>query len=317
MSKTPEKLPVPDTVENMAYKNINIDGKVFTHVKAREFSPVSIYKGGNYFLKTGPKDILEKELNFQKHLVELGFPVPKVITEEEDGTLYFIEESLGNDNLENIFSQDMKERKEISDEHFNQFLSITKIYANSQIKTNTECNGKEKFTKYLLRDDVMNEEIPKLTHKTNQAVKKAIDALSVFPTVLTHGDFHPSNLFPEGVIDLEGFSFAPMGYDLLTNIYTTYILFSSDKNNESRRMYNFTRQQINQYLSEIDEIFVVNGLPKLSEYKDHFIFLRLIWATVRMHRWPKTQMQRYELYEKILDEYMKGNNIENILINYK
>lgn len=317
MSDIHEKSPILNTTEALMSKNIIIDGEVFTYVKSREFSPILIYKGKNIFLKTGPKNILEKELNFQKHLVELEFPVPKIIKEgEEKGKFFFIEESLGNNNLENIFSQDMKERKEISEEHFNQFLEIAKIYANSQVKTNVECANKERFTKHLLRDDLMNEEIPKLDHKTNQAVKKALDALSVFPTVLTHGDFHPSNLFPKGVIDLEGFAFAPMGYDLLTNIYTTYILFFPDKNKESRRMYNFTQKQIEQYLNEIDKIFLVNGLPKLSEQKDHFIFLRLIWATVRMHRWPKTQIQRYERYEKILNAYLKGGSLENLLINH-
>jgi hypothetical protein len=82
-------------------------------------------------------------------------------------------------------------------------------------------------------------------------------------------------------------------------------------------MYSFTKEQINQYLNEIDKTFTINGLPKPSKYKDHFIFLRLIWATVKMQKWPKIQIQRYELYEKILNEYIKGDNIENTLINYK
>lgn len=317
MSEISEKLPAPNTRETLFSKNIIIDGKIFTYVKSREFSPISIYVRENLFLKTGPKDILEKELNFQKHLFELGFPVPQVMGEgKKDNAFYFFEESLGDNNMEYTFLQDMKEQKEISEEHFNQFLNITKIYAISQIKTSTECDGKEKFTKDLLRDDEINTEISSLTHKTNQAVKKALDALYVFPTVLTHGDFHPANLFPKGVIDLGGFALAPMGYDLLANIYTANILIYSKKKNATHKMYNFTRKQINQYLDEIDKIFVINGLPKLSEYKNHFIFLRLIWATVRMHKWPKTQMQRYELYDKILNEYLKGSNIDNLLGNY-
>ena len=266
MFEAPEKLPTSNTE---TAKNINIGGEVFTYVKTREFAAVSIYEGRNCFLKTGPRDIIEKESGFQKRLFELGFPVSRIMnTGEEGGVFYFIEESLGKDNFQNTFSQDIEEQKIVSDEHFNQLVGITKIYANSQIKTRTECNNKERFTKYLLLDDEMNEELPDLTHRTNQAVKKALDALSVFPTVLTHGDFHPSNLFPKGVIDLEGFAYAPLGYDILTNIYATHI-FSSEKNKESRKKYNFTRNQIGQYLNEIDEIFVINDLPKLSNYKDH------------------------------------------------
>ncbi|HBA46097.1 hypothetical protein A2443_00470 [Candidatus Nomurabacteria bacterium RIFOXYC2_FULL_43_16] len=317
MSEISEKLPVPNDRETLFSKNIIIDGKNFTYVKSREFSPVSIYVMENLFLKTGPKDVLIKELDFQKHLFELGFPVPKIIAQGEDkGMFYFIEESLGKNNLENIFLQDTREHGEISNEHFSEFMNITKIYTISQIKTSTECEGKERFTKDLLRDDEINTEIPSLTQKTNQAVKKALDALSVFPTVLTHGDFHPANLFPKGVIDLEGFALAPIGYDLLANIYSAHILIHPGKKNVTHKMYSFTRKQINQYLDEIDKIFIINELPKPSEYKNHFIFLRLIWATVRMQRWPKTQTQRYELYDKILSEYLKGGNIENLLVNY-
>ena len=143
MSEISEKLPAPNTRETLFSKNIIIDGKIFTYMKSREFSPILIYEGENIFLKTGPKDVLIKELDFQKHLFELGFPVPKIIAHGEDkGVFYFIEESLGKNNLENIFLQDMKEKKEISEEHFNQFLNITKINAFSQIKTSTECDGK-------------------------------------------------------------------------------------------------------------------------------------------------------------------------------
>lgn len=310
MSETPEKLPVP-CIDKIV-KNITLDGEVFTYIKKREFTPVSIYRGKSSFLKTGSKDILEKEFNFQKHLFELGFPVPSVMNiGEEGGTFHFTEESLGEDNFEDSFSKDANENKEISDEHFRQFIEITRKYADSQIKTSGECNDHERFTQSLLRHDLINEEIPDVVYKTNEALKKALDAISIFPVVLTHGDFHAANIFPKGIIDFEGSAYAPFGYDLLANIYAPYI-FSSKK---SEIKYSFTEGQVKQYLDEIDEICTIYNLPKLSGYKDHFIFLRLIWATVRMHKWPKTQMRRYARYRKILDEYINGNDIENMLVN--
>src|SRR3989344_6726539 len=102
MSETPEKLPLPN-IEKVL-ENITLDGEVFTYVKKREFTPVSIYKGKNSFLKMGPRNILEKELNSQKHLFELGFPVPGVMnTGEKSEIFYFTEESLGEDTFRNLF----------------------------------------------------------------------------------------------------------------------------------------------------------------------------------------------------------------------
>ena len=308
MSKTPEKLPTPD--EKVA-ESITLDGEVFTFVKVREFIPVSIYKGKNSFLKTGSRDVLEKEFDFQKHLFELGFPVPSMTNMGEVGEIfYFTEESLGEDSFEDLFLRDVDERKEIPDEHFRRLVEIIRKYANSQIKTSAECNNHERFTQSLLRHDLINEEIPDVADKTNEALKKALNALSIFPVVLTHCDFHAANIFPKGIIDFEGFTYAPFGYDLLTNIYAAYI-FSSEK---SEVKYSFTEEQIRQYLDEIDEICTIHNLPKLSGYRDHFIFLRLIWATVRMHQWPKTQALRYARYKRILDEYIKGSNIEDMLL---
>lgn len=310
MPKTLEKPSIPNTEKAM--ENITLNGEVFTHVKTREFTPVSIYRGKNSFLKTGQEDVLEKEFNFQKHLFELGFPVPSVMSIGEEGEIfYFTEESLGEDSFEDSFSKNVNENKEISDEHFRQFIEITRKYANSQIKTSEECSNHERFTQSLLRHDLINEEIPDVAYKTNEALKKALGAISIFPVVLTHGDFHAANIFPKGIIDFEGFAYAPFGYDLLTNIYAPHI-FSSKK---SEIKYCFTKGQMKQYLDEMDEICTIHNLPKLSGCKDHFIFLRLIWATVGMHKWPRTQMRRYTRYRKILDEYINGNDIENALVN--
>lgn len=310
MSETPEKLPVSE-IEKVEV-NISLDGEVFTYVKKREFTPISIYRGKNSFLKIGPRDILEKESNFQKHLFELGFPVHNVINiREKDGIFYFTEESLGKSSFEDLFVKDVNERKEISGGHFRQFIKIVRKYANSQIKTSMECSEHEKFTQSLLRHDLINKEIPDVAYKTDEALKKTLSALSVFPIVLTHGDLHTTNIFPKGIIDFEGFARAPFGYDLLTNIYAPYI-FSSEKD---EMKHNFTEEQMKQYLNEIDEICITHNLPKLSGYRNHFIFLRLIWSTVGMHRWPRTQMQRYARYRKLLDEYIDGNDIEKTLIN--
>ncbi|MEK7180047.1 MAG: phosphotransferase [Patescibacteria group bacterium] len=292
-----------------------INGENFFFIKEREFTSVLIYKGTNNFLRCGPKGILEKECLTQKYLLELGFPVPKIYKEyRENDTFYYIEEMVGRVNFETLFASDSKNASKIKDIHFKQFLNITELFLQAQIKTLRECNKKEKFTKSLLRNDVLKEERPDLHEATIEAVNRALSSLSVFPTALTHGDFHPANIFPKGVIDIESFGYAPLGYDMVTNIYTTYILNSSKKSNNPQRTYSFTTVQIDIYFDMIDRVLTSHALPPLSVYKNDFVLLRLIWAVVRMHQWPGTQKWRYELYERVLDKFLNEDDITKLLV---
>jgi len=115
--------------------------------------------------------------------------------------------------------------------------------------------------------------------------------------VLTQGDFNPHNLFPEGVIDFEETYYGPAGYDLVTNIFSnTY--FPETTGYEWIRLYSLTPEQKDIYYKRLDRIYTEAGLPAISDFCEHFEFLRAVWLTMRNHKTPKLQQWRYELFKK-------------------
>lgn len=83
---------------------IALGDKQYQHIKTREYTPVSVYKGAGEFLRIGPEGLIVPELNLHKKLLGYGFPVPGIVAEgEKDGKTYYIEQSLGDELLGDIF----------------------------------------------------------------------------------------------------------------------------------------------------------------------------------------------------------------------
>jgi|GEM_PF-867451 len=292
---------------------IKIRGEFFDYLKSRYFSPVEIYQGNNKFLRIGNKKIITKELSDQKNLKLWKFPVPKIISHgKKNGFYYFTERSLGTNHFENIFLENIRKKEKISSKNFIRFLFIVKKYALAQINYSCEHNTKIPASESILREKVICQELPEFKNEIKSAYRIALKSVSELPIVPTHGDFRPLNILPKGVIDWENFAWAPLGYDLITNIYTTNIVFWG-QNEYFNKTYKFTNAQITEYFSEIDDLFYHYKLPKLSEYKDHLILLRIAWATVKMHRWPKLQEKRYKLFKLAIKKYLSGYKISELI----
>lgn len=295
---------------------LKIGDQTFKHIKTRIYSPIAVYSSKNLFLRIGPKAELEKEAQFHRKLLSFNFPIPKIVADgERDGQYYYIETSLGDTHFGDIFIQDVKQNGAISEKNFSLFLELSKSYAEAQLKTVTEDSWRGDFYN-LIHVDYILKELPDIRDKSLQAYEKAVAEFSSFPSVLTHGDFNPHNLFEKGIIDLEGLSHAPAGYDLITGIFHFY-MFPTQGNYELIRGYQFAKEQINQYLNEMDSIFKNNNLPSPSSRKNDFLFCRAIWATVRMEWGPRIQQWRYNLYRKILDVYLQNEDITKMLASHK
>lgn len=93
-------------------------------------------------------------------------------------------------------------------------------------------------------------------------------------------------------------------------------MFPNGKDYEINRVYLFTSSQIQKYFEEVDDLFISKQFPPLSSLQDHFIFLRLMWAAVRMERFPKLQQWRYIQYEKALEVYLTGENLASFIKTY-
>lgn len=283
-----------------------IDGKTYSHIKTREYTPVSIYRNENEFLRIGPKDIIVQELTLHKKLLEFGFPVPQILSEEEkDNLYYYIETSLGDTLLGDIFWEDTKKNGVVADENFQKLLVLVEKFVRAQLRTVEKGEAFESF--YLgLHMDYILEELPSLQEKILAGFEKLKSRAVLLPVVMTHGDFNPYNLFEAGIIDFGNSFDAPAGYDIVTNAYHSF-LFPKEGDFESMRRYEFSEDQIRDYFSLVDRIYIENGLPKLSDFVEDFIFARTIWSAVRMQRWPKIQSWRYEKLEKILESYLSGS----------
>lgn len=217
---------------------ITINNESFKYVKTRVYTPVSIYRSSDTFLKIGPKDLIQKELRAHKNLLKLGFPVAEIIKQGPVGenNYYYAEKSLGDNHFGHIFSEDYEKTGVVSEKHFTNLLLVTEKFAEAQIKSATK--------EYFLQDFYLGvninyiiEELPYLKKNILEAFEKAVKKLSVFPFVITHGDFNPHNLFTKGVIDFMETFYAPAGKDY-----------------ELVRRYEFSPEQIKQYLAFVDNI---------------------------------------------------------------
>lgn len=238
----------------MEKRIITINNESFKYVKTRVYTPVSIYRNGGVFLKVGPKGLIQKELRIHKNLLKVGFPVAEIIKEgvAEDNNYYYTEKSLGDNHLGHIFSKDYEKMGVISEKHFTNLLLLTEKFAEAQIKTGEKEHFPEDF--YLgVNLNYIIKELPHLKKNILEAFEKVVKKLSVFPFVITHGDFNPHNLLAKGVIDFAETFYAPAGHDLIVNIFHIF-LFPKNKDYELVRRYEFSPEQIKQYLAFVDNI---------------------------------------------------------------
>ncbi len=291
---------------------IKIGNHIYTYVKERENAPILVYRSDNTFLRIGPRELLEKEKIFHQKLFDLGFPVPQILEEgEKEGQYYFVESSVGSEHFGDIFKEDMQKDGVISDENFTRFLQIAKKFAEAQLKETSVINWQT--FEGVLHANILFEELPVLREKSIFALKKARERTQELPAVLSHGDFNPYNIFEKGCIDLEHFSTAPAGYDVITNIFH-FKMFPRGDAYEHPQKYRFSKEQIDKYFLEIDTIYQSKGLPAISRYKDDFSFCRSIWSTGRMARWPRLQKWRYRLYEELLNSYLQDKDMSSVKI---
>lgn len=285
---------------------ITVDGTAYIYIRTRAYAPVSVYRGENEFLRIGPKDAIVKELNSHKRLLEFAFPIPQILSEGEmDNRYYYIETSLGNTLLSDIFLADTERQGAVADKNFRKLSELVEKFARAQLKTAEQQDVSESF--YLgMHMDYLIDELPRLQEKIMAGFEKLKMRTSSLPAVMTHGDFNPHNIFEGGVIDFENMFDAPAGYDIVSNAYHAF-LFPKEGDFEATRRYGFSEEQITGYFSLMDTVYIENGLPKLSNFIPDFIFGRTVWSAVRMQRWPKVQQWRYEKFEKILESYLSDD----------
>lgn len=299
--------------KNTQQDTLTVDGEVFSHVKTRVYTPVSIYKGNNTFLRIAPAELIEPELELHKKLIEFGFPVAQILAEgDTDGRRYYIEVSLGDKLLGPIFAEDEAERGTVSDAHFQSYVLLAQKFAEAQLKTAENRDVTDEFLNGI-HLEILLKELPQLSGEIMSAISKLKQRVSALPGVVSHGDLNPYNLFETGVIDFGSSFHAPAGYDLIVNLYHTYNFPSGDKAEKNVRRYSFTMEQRALYLSAMDALYKEHELPEVSSFRNDFIFARTIWSVVQMDHYPELQSWRYKQFERVLQAYLRGEDLAELV----
>jgi len=276
-------------------EKLNINGNSFELVKAQREGISAVYKGEQTYLRIGDKTKIVRDIENHRKMEGAGFPVAHIIEEGEyEGMRYFIETSLGEQTLGSLFAQDIKTQGYITDEHFSTFVSIATTLAKAQMYTKTVSADFDAFAR-AIHLDILQEELPQHKDTLRDIFTEVSNRLSVFPFVLTHGDFNPHNIYPDGVIDFEDSFEGPFGYDVVgALVHIDY--FPDSQEYEYFAKYRFNQNQRESYLKAIDAVSQDAGLPKFSEHISDFEFCRAVWSLVRMQKWPKLQQFRYDLF---------------------
>jgi hypothetical protein len=282
-----------------------VRGAAFQLIKTREYSPISVYKGDDMFLRLGPHDLILSEIEAHRAFANFGFPVPKIIeVAEHDGSLYCIETSLGNSHFKDLFSEANK--GSIENNLFQSFLLIVQSFARHQLKTVRPASELDTSLFFsAIHIDSLISELPVLEGRLTDAFGQLLFHISEFPVVLCHGDLQPGNIFETGIIDFERSFLGPVAYDLLGNIFHP-LNYPREAGYERIRKYEFTFDQISEYLQKIDDLFLSAGYSKLSDAVDDILFARTCFFVARMSREPRFQRWGYQKLDRVLAAYL-GN----------
>lgn len=303
--------------EEATQKQLIIDGEPFVFIKKRDHIPIQVYKGDKGFLRTGLKDLIEAELEKHNHLVSLGYPLPKLLsTGEVYGQAFYIEESLGDNHLGDVFSEDFSKDGVVSGEHFKHFVDVSAVLADAQLRNPQESRNEQSFYLGMNMRSII-EELPDQRQKLVRVFERVKDRTGSLPYVWTHGDLNPYNLFPDGLIDIGNVHLAPAGYDLVSNIYHSSN-FPKSGNFERLRAFDFTQEQRAQYFARMDRISTgLDPQLRVSDYIEDFIVCRAIWAAARMQHFPKLQQWRYDRLTLMAEAYLAGKPVVDIALSEK
>jgi hypothetical protein len=260
----------------------DLDDWIFVKERGAIVRSGNVYRSsdGTLYLRTGEVIAIRSEAAFGKIAWQNGFPVPEVteIGQFADGLGYFVEKSAGDESFGDLLGREYTTTGSISNETFGVFLSVSLQFLAAQINPSCRQSGPSELRAGIQLGNVVSEN-PDVADLLEQAVAKAEQRLQKLPLVLTHGDLSPFNIMPSGIIDFEERFVAPAGLDAVTSI-AFHQLWDHPKpdGTGTMRLWDFSRRQVAEFLSEADALFAAQGLPLLSPLFDDFLMLKAIWA---------------------------------------
>lgn len=278
-------------------ETLEIEGRQFSFVTRQRDDLSAIYKSDDAYLRIGNPQRIKRDIARHRSMEEAGFPVARMIAEGEyEGEQYMVESSLGGKHFGLLFSDDIEQTKTITEAVFEQFLSLAERFAIAQLNTPKPAGDFKEFTAGIFLTQLC-EELPAYAEQLRVRFERVKDHLAALPFVITHGDFNPNNLYPDGAIDLEDCFIGPYGYDLVSAI-AHIDSFPDTEEYEYFAKYRFTPAQTKLYIERMDAISASAGLPPLSDFFDDFAFCRAVWLAAEIPSTPKLQQFRFDFVTK-------------------
>lgn len=296
-------IPKTENIKIDFTKEIEINSDIFTLVKIQREGVSAIYRSsdGKRILRIGDTEKITKDLNNHKTLSLKNYSVAKILKEGQNGDLkYYLEESLGDHLFGEIFKKEYLENGEVSNESFNLLIDESKKLLQAQINDSSmEQNWESLFLGVHV--DWIVEELPEYGDKILEKFESCKERLRKLPFVFSHGDYNPYNVFPNGIIDFEDGFFAPIVFDVFSLIvYAKHFPTKERIQLEINGAYEYSEAQKKSYIEEMDKILGLNGLPRSETFLGDIFFLKEIWLTLRMHKWPEMQKYRYKIFIDLL-----------------
>ena len=275
---------------------LTIEGRVFK-LLGEQRGGSAVYRGDRSFLRIGATRTIQKDLANHREMEQAGYPVPRILFEGSFGNkMYFIEQSIGEKSIKNTFTDEYKESGAVSKESFERLIRIMDLYTRAQ--RTTSASAQSELAAGICLPDALRA-LPLYAGQIRQRFHEVAARLERFPNVITHGDLSPTNIYPNGVIDLEDSFTGPIGFDIATALMNED--WDPDGDYEFVATFRFTEAQKQKYIEHFDTLFADLQLPSFSSGFHDFAFCRALWVCVGVDKWPKIQKWRFN---KIVKEYL-------------
>ena len=263
-------------------------------------SGVAVFRGPGRFLRLG--DEVPVELETHRRMLELGYPVAEILDVGElDGAPYLVERSLGEPTLGDAWA-DRGDASRVSSEEFAGLVAIMVRQAHAQLR-DIRLPDREELADFL-GVGAACANVPALAGEIEEAFSRAFVSLRDFPATLQHGDLHPFNICPLGIIDLEGADWAPAGYDVTTAVLEP-TLDEAVWTHERLTIAWFTPHQVTTYLEAIDRVFREASLPPPSASLDAYLGCRVLATCSHIPRDPDIWRRRRRTLERSLASFLE------------
>ena len=278
---------------------LQINNRTYTLVCGDRFHGRAVYRGAAAYLRIGLPAVIEREMAIHRHLLAQGFPVaPLLQTGVQDGQPFFIEAALGDAVWGDSLEAETHNHGAVQASAFADLLALILRWTEAQLRNPAPAQTRVNLAATVRLADV-ERLLPAYALLTRQVFARAHQRLAVFPAVLTHGDFHPYNLCPGGVIDLEFVHWSVAGYDAITGLFADDLLPSTPTD------YRYTTLQLTDARAAIDALFQRYHLSLPSHYLADFRLCRMMRIVQLAERRPlDVQQWLYQQYVTMASAYL-------------